>query len=59
MWRRLRDLSQQTMICKNHTTGRQGDNPVVHGFEQESVEIDKVARHLKRVNCRPPSSSTL
>ena len=48
MWRRLRDLSQQIMICKKHTTGRQGDNPVVHGFEKESVEIDKVARHLNR-----------
>jgi hypothetical protein len=48
MWRRLRDLSQPDMIGEKHTTSRQGDNAMVHGFEQESVKVDEIARHLKR-----------
>lgn len=29
-------------------TGRKGDDAMIHRFQQESVEIDKVARHLQR-----------
>jgi len=42
------------MIGKKHTAGRQSDNSMVHGFEQESMEVDKIARHLERRELSAP-----
>lgn len=59
MGRGLGKLAKPIMISKKDAARRQGYNAMIHGFEKKGMEIDKVSRHLRDVNCRPPSSNTL